>query len=309
MSKRKTLSAPGKHAPERRRTFQTLAALALMILAAVVFCLLDVKDIPQSVDPDIMNENLSDTSDTVRMERFTPSLDADKKEAELQREENSAAHEQTDTDNTGLEQSPAPETDSPASQGNPSADDWSLLLVNAWNALPNSRSVTLTELKNGQSVDERCYPDLQALMDDCRAAGLSPVICSSYRSQANQETLFDNKVNRLIAQGYSKETAKIEAGKSVAVPGTSEHQLGLAVDIVDINNQNLNETQEDTPTQKWLMENSWKYGFILRYPSEKSDITGIIYEPWHYRYVGKDAAKEIYEQGICLEEYLIQQDT
>ncbi|MCB6367700.1 M15 family metallopeptidase, partial [Intestinibacillus massiliensis] len=90
----------------------------------------------------------------------------------------------------------------------------------------------------------------------------------------------------------------------VAVPGTSEHQLGLAVDLVSLSNQNLNHSQENTALQKWLMKNSWKYGFILRYPSDKSSITGIGYEPWHYRYVGKKAAKAIYEQGVCLEEYL-----
>jgi len=102
----------------------------------------------------------------------------------------------------------------------------------------------------------------------------------------------------LIAQGYSEENARTEVGKVVAVPGTSEHQLRLAVDIVDIENQ------EKTAVQKWLMENSWRYGFILRYPNDKSDITGIVYEPWHYRYVGKEAAKEIYDLDVCLEEYL-----
>ena len=82
--------------------------------------------------------------------------------------------------------------------------------------------------------------------------------------------------------------------------------MGLAVDIVDLNNQNLDSSQEDTEVQKWLMEHCWEYGFILRYPNGKSEITGIIYEPWHYRYVGKDAAKEITDAGICLEEYLAQ---
>ena len=142
------------------------------------------------------------------------------------------------------------------------------------------------------------------MMDACRAAGNSPVICSSYRSYEKQQSLYQNKVNRLAAQGYSQEKAREEAAKAVALPGTSEHQLGLAVDIVDIANQNLDSSQEDTAVQQWLMEHSWEYGFILRYPNDKSDITGIIYEPWHYRYVGKDAAAEIYQQGLCLEEYL-----
>lgn len=182
--------------------------------------------------------------------------------------------------------------------------DWNLLLVNPWNPLPEGYEITLTQLQNGLSVDERCYPDLQDMMDDCRAAGLQPVICSAYRSQETQQRLFNNQLNGLIAQGYSEENARTEAGKVVAVPGTSEHQLGLAVDIVDIENQILDEDQEKTAVQKWLMENSWRYGFILRYPNDKSDITGIIYEPWHYRYVGNEAAKEIYDLDVCLEEYL-----
>jgi len=141
-------------------------------------------------------------------------------------------------------------------------------------------------------------------MDDCRAAGLNPLICSSYRTIDKQKNLYKNKVGEYLAQGYSQESAEAAAGELVAVPGTSEHQLGLALDIVDVANQVLDERQENTEVQKWLMKNSWKYGFILRYPTDKSDITGISYEPWHYRYVGKEAAKEIYEAGICLEEYL-----
>lgn len=184
------------------------------------------------------------------------------------------------------------------------ADSWKLLLVNPWNPLPENDSVQTVTLKNGLQVDERCYPDLQAMMDACRADGLSPVICSAYRTREKQETLFQNKVNRFIAQGYTESEARVEAGKVVAVPGTSEHQLGLAVDIVDLNNQNLDESQEHTAVQKWLMAHSWEYGFILRYPQEKSELTGITYEPWHYRYVGREDAAQIYALGVCLEEYL-----
>lgn len=195
---------------------------------------------------------------------------------------------------TTKEQQPAP----------PSYEAWNLRLVNPWNTLPSDYTVALTQMRSGHSIDERAYPQLQQMMDDCRAGGLNPLICSSYRTREKQETLFNNQVNALIAQGYSQVDAKTEAGKSVAVPGTSEHELGLALDIVDTDNQNLDQSQEDTPVQKWLMENSWRYGFILRYPNGKSEITGIIYEPWHYRYVGKDAAREIFESGLCLEEYL-----
>ena len=102
----------------------------------------------------------------------------------------------------------------------------------------------------------------------------------------------------------SEEEAKVEAAKAVAIPGTSEHQLGLAVDLVDANMQDLTSAQESTETQKWLMANSWRYGFIHRYPNGKTDITGIIYEPWHYRYVGRTAAAQIHELGVTFEEYI-----
>lgn len=181
---------------------------------------------------------------------------------------------------------------------------WNLLLVNPWHKIPDGFTVELTELQNGHAIDSRAYPDLQAMMDAMRAEGLSPLICSSYRTQEKQERLFQNKVNQYLSQGYAEEEAENAAGKWVAVPGTSEHQTGLAVDIVSLHYQVLDEKQEETPEQQWLIENSYKYGFILRYPEEKSEITGIGYEPWHYRYVGIEAAKEIYERGISLEEYL-----
>lgn len=183
---------------------------------------------------------------------------------------------------------------------------WSLVLVNPWTPLPAGHSITLTQLKNGQAVDERCYPALQKMMDDCRAAGLEPLICSSYRSQEKQERLFQQQMEPYLAQGYSEADARAAAGNAVAIPGTSEHQLGLALDIVDASHQLLDESQEQTAVQQWLMQNSWQYGFILRYPTDKSDVTGIMYEPWHYRYVGPTAAKEIHEQSVCLEEYLAQ---
>lgn len=199
------------------------------------------------------------------------------------------------------EPSPEPPPEPPRT---PDRSDWKLVLVNRWNPLPDNWHVYLLQLSNGLYVDERCYPDLQEMMDDCRAAGLSPKICSAYRTRETQETLYQNELSAQLALGLPPEQAREEAGKAVALPGTSEHQLGLALDIVDASNQQLNAGQENTPVQRWLMAHSWEYGFILRYPSDKSGVTGIIYEPWHYRYVGRGAAREIYESGLCLEEYL-----
>ena len=216
----------------------------------------------------------------------------------------SASDEPADSGSSPLTPDPRGAEPEPPGTASVEPDSWNLVLVNPWNPLPEDYTLTLKELPGGHSVDERCYDDLQAMLAACEAEGLSPLICSSYRSQSKQESLYQNKVERLAAQGLSREDAKAEAAKVVAIPGTSEHQLGLAVDIVDINNQLLNSSQEKTEVQQWLMAHSWEYGFILRYPNDKSEITGIIYEPWHYRYVGKDAAKEIYDAGVCLEEYL-----
>ena len=142
------------------------------------------------------------------------------------------------------------------------------------------------------------------MLADGRKEGLDFWICSAYRTMEKQTDLYNNKVSRLQAEGLSYEDAYRQAGTVVAYPGTSEHNLGLAADIVAKDYQLLDDKQAETPEAKWLEENCWRYGFILRYPTDKTGETGIIFEPWHYRYVGKEAAREIMEQGICLEEYL-----
>ncbi len=180
-----------------------------------------------------------------------------------------------------------------------------ILLVNPWNFLPEDYDPEIVEVTGWWWKSHAvCHDALQEMLQACRDAGLTPYIGSAYRTHGDQIWLYNNKIQRLMAEGYSEAEANRLAGTVVAVPGTSEHELGLAFDLVDDSYRDLDEAQENTAVQKWLMANSWKYGFILRYPSSKSEITGIIYEPWHYRYVGKTAAKEIYDSGLCLEEYL-----
>lgn len=181
-----------------------------------------------------------------------------------------------------------------------------LTLVNANHPMSSDWKYELVQLKNGQNIDSRAYEDLQQMMDDARAEGLDPYICSSWRSHETQEQLFEEEIASYVKKGYSKSEAKVQAAQWVAVPGTSEHELGLALDIVSEGNQRLEEAQEDTPTQQWLMEHCYEYGFILRYPKDKEDITGISYEPWHYRYVGREDAAAIRDLGVCLEEYVEQ---
>lgn len=186
---------------------------------------------------------------------------------------------------------------------------WYLKLVNKKNPMQQADVPEVTEIPSdigeGYYIDTRILPELEQMFRDARAAGRNPMICSAFREWEQQVFLHENKIQRvMISEGLDRESAEAKASTVVARPGTSEHQVGLALDIVSSAYAELDEDQMKTEDQKWLIANSWKYGFILRYPLDKSDITGVIFEPWHYRYVGKQAAKEITEQGITLEEYL-----
>ena len=185
----------------------------------------------------------------------------------------------------------------------------SILLVNPWNYVPEGYDPQLVNIQkyasyNNLYISSVCYDALMQMLSDCQSQCGRAMIVSAHRTQEFQAGNFERKVQFYVNQGYDRAKAEELAAKVVARPGTSEHQLGLALDIVDAAWPYLEEAQENQPVQKWLMEHSWEYGFILRYPKGTTEVTGIIYEPWHYRYVGKELAKELYELGITLEEYL-----
>ncbi len=175
---------------------------------------------------------------------------------------------------------------------------WKLILVNKDNYIPKDYKVKLLTLSNGKKVDARIYPKLQQMFDAARASGINLHVAEGYRSEEEQEDMMEEKIESFIEEGKSEGEAKKLARKWVALPGTSEHQLGIAVDI------NSQISTPSGPLYSWLANNSYKYGFILRYPPNKVSITGVKYEPWHFRYVGKSAAAQIHRQGICLEEYV-----
>ena len=185
----------------------------------------------------------------------------------------------------------------------PEADEesnfWELILVNHNYSIPENYDFDLAELDGGIQIDSRIYPYLQAMINDMRRNDIYAVVAEGYRTAQDQEQIILDKIDAYMYEGYTYEDAKIAASMVAAEVGKSEHQLGLAADI---NADTRFSTDEEV--YNWLAENSYKYGFILRYPADKTDITGISYEPWHYRFVGLKAAKEIYEQRICLEEYL-----
>lgn len=164
-------------------------------------------------------------------------------------------------------------------------------LVNTWNPVPDDYTPQLTELEDYQ-VDTACREALAKLLSGCRDAGYECHINSAYRDMAKQQSLWDDQYEDYIKAGKTPEEAKKRTAQRVAVPGTSEHHLGLAVDLGGSDG-----------VYDWLEEHCWEYGFIRRYPDKKTDVTGIVYEPWHYRYVGNALAKSIQESGLTMEEF------
>ena len=181
---------------------------------------------------------------------------------------------------------------------------WNMVLVNGDHPMEEGYVPQLKELEEGLSLDSRIIDAAKEMLADAKKAGLHIDICSAYRSVERQEQVFGESMKERVKDGMSYWDAFNETALNVAIPGTSEHALGLALDLISNQYTELDERQETTAEAKWLKENCHKYGFILRYPPEKTNITGIIYEPWHYRYVGVENATEIMKLGITLEEYL-----
>lgn len=185
-----------------------------------------------------------------------------------------------------------------------SIHEWNLKLVNNNNVLSSSFAPDVSEIVDGQFFDSRAVDALYALLDGAKMQGFSTYVSTAYRPFSTQAWIFNGKASQIAWPDGDLVEAEMEARKIVAYPGTSEHQLGLAVDIIDSSSTSLvAEDVEDMALLVWLKEHCHEYGFILRYPKDKEEITGW-YEPWHFRYVGTEAAKFIMENNLCLEEFL-----
>ena len=185
-----------------------------------------------------------------------------------------------------------------------SKDDWNLILVNENSPIPESFEPKLEKIEGGKLVDTRIVPALTKMFHAMRAEGLDPMVCSGYRTIEKQHNLFEEDIQTQVRAGKTYDQAFYKAKEYTALPGASEHHTGLAVDIVGRSHQNLNLAQSKTREALWLAEHSAEYGFILRYPADKTEETGIAYESWHFRYVGKEAAKYITDNQLALEEFI-----
>ena len=185
-----------------------------------------------------------------------------------------------------------------------SADDWRLILVNKQHPIPEDYEYVLGTISGNMKCDERIIDDLVLMMQRAQTEGVELRIVSHYRDLAHQEQLFNRKIDSYMRRGSSYLEAYKYSAHTITVPGTSEHEIGLAFDITSRNYTSLNAGFADTLAGRWLAEHSYEYGFILRYPLGKEYITGIMFEPWHFRYVGKEAAKVMKEEELTLEEFV-----
>ena len=260
--------------------------IAALVAAIVLICVvMKVREQKQS-----KNEYIQDVKAESEWSAF---VDGAVEETGIEAEQKSEADKEENTDSDDID-----------SNSDIKADDPNIILVNKLNPIPDDYKIEIVSVMRTFKCNARAKEALEKMFSDAQAQGIDLVIRSAYRDSDRQEELFAKKIKRNMSYGYSY----IEAYKKVAtentIPGTSEHEIGMAFDIISDDYERLDEGFEATEASRWLMDNSFKYGFILRYPRNKESITGIIYEPWHYRYVGVDAATAIYKERITLEEYM-----
>ncbi len=221
------------------------------------------------------------------------------------------SEQESSSESADAEQDPGESSSEISSESETSAPvsgDPLLIVVNAANPIPGDYQVELEAVQGDYKMNALAAPAARELIAAAKEAGYSLMVVSGYRTVATSERLYNNKVQQYINGGWGEEAAKAEAAKWVAPPGTSEHHTGLAMDIVSSDYftyyADLEHDFEKFDEFTWLYEHCADYGFILRYPKDKQEVTGITYEPWHYRYVGIENAKAIMSAGLCLEEYV-----
>ena len=287
----------------------------LFILCILAICALAIKKSMQGPDPDLSAEgtdtqtsqSLTSTgavTDTGTTDSVTDSDTASVTDTDITTSTNPSSSTTTNRE----EHVSANKTDSF------DLDSWYLLLANPDNPVPEGytfEKATVHSAGRDWIVDARCAEDMKAMIAAAKADGVSLILCSAYRNIETQTKNFNNKVQEYLKKTnpetkkpYTEEEAIKITATIIAVPGTSEHHTGMAADIVTPSYQSLNAGFDQTEAYKWLEANCAEFGFVLRYRKDKTDITKIIYEPWHYRYVGKEAATIMMAEGLSLEEFL-----
>ena len=269
-------------------------------------CIMLILSTGCSKEPTVSESSSESSSVQIIISPAEPSESSSSEESSLS--SMSSVSEETSSSESVPETSSLPETSSSETEEPSPKDYGTLILVNPWNYIPEDYTLELETVQGKYKMDIKAAESARNLVAAAKEAGFNMQLCSAYRTVEKSAELYQRKVNQYIGYGYSEADAKVEAAKWVAPPGTSEHHTGLAMDLVSSDYWNyysdLEHDYEKFDSFKWMYEHCAEFGFILRYPKDKQDITGITYEPWHYRYVGIEAAEYIMENGLCLEEYL-----
>jgi|GEM_PF-1202848 len=288
------------------------AALSLSLLLLLTACAERRVAAPSSAPS--ASPAVSSEAQTAPSEAQRPSFEAPAASSEEERLSSEApvlsSEGKTDPPGTASAEAPAEVAAGPEDLVPPDGD-WRLILVNPWNALPAELEIDLVLPPSGRNpdrhkVDARIVDDLEAMIAAAKADGVDLMIDYGYRSFAQSEGLFEKQINSQLAAhpDYTREQAVEAAKRWVAPPGTSDHHTGLALDIVTPAYQVLDDGFAGTDAGRWMEAHSWEYGFVIRFPKDKTAITGIAYESWHLRYVGREHAAVMHENDWCLEEYL-----
>lgn len=276
----------------------------LLLMAAAVALLTVIILLTGQGEPPVNSQGEPETQPVPPPQSNTQSDSQPTSGNDLSSESMASSESTAPSESTASSESAAP-SPSPAPSQPASADlyyeEALPLLVNPTNKLPEGYKADVEVIGNGcsYSYDRRAVVAYRDMAAAAKADGVTLTPVSAYRSNEKQTTNFNNKIKEFENLGYTAQQAYAATAQLIAVPGTSEHELGLAIDL-----NSLETSFENTKTFTWLIEHCADYGFILRYPKDKTEITDISYEPWHYRYVGSNHARPIMEQGICLEEYL-----
>lgn len=272
-----------------KRTLRTKIIL-LVILAVIMIPLI------------ILYKSVGDTTPKIKL------YDRNQTENSSENQEAQTTEPQTEPQTEPAAEEPQAVPETKAAENKPAtiipitdAEKWNLAIINTKYPLPDSYAPTLSNAISGSNIqlDSRVSERYAEMYAAAKLSGCVLTPYSGYHSYALQETTYNRKVNFYVNQGISAEEANQKASAQVLPAGCSEHNAGLAMDIVSASSDFIN-----TKEYKWLCENAYNYGFILRYPEDKTAITGMNFEPWHWRYVGTQAAKEMKEKNQCLEEYL-----
>lgn len=276
-----------KRKQRQKKRLLALAVILIVLIGLIFFITKGIKDFFENGDKKAVESSSSTSQSQSQSASSASQVIENSQSTQENNQEESSASQNIDVSSTT------------------NSNDWRMVLANKNTPLPEGYTLELQTLADSQlQMQKEAAQAFDEMRKAANTTGLTLMACSAYRSVERQQELFNAEIEKWKKKGMSQQEAEEKAATVVMIPGRSEHNTGLAVDVGSATNQRIEEDFEKEPEFAWLQEHAAEYGFILRYPKDKQAITGVTYEPWHYRYVGVENAKKIKEKGLCLEEYL-----